>query len=178
VQKVITEDQKIKRRAAVAKWRKNNPEADKAATKAWRERNPDKVAGQRSRYRKKHPEKKILIAAWHKANPNKIKKIMRKYYDNNYEKVYARCRTRQANVRGAAGKFCDKDIKIILERQKYKCAECKTSIKDYYEVDHVMPIALGGSNWPKNLQCLCRKCNNRKRAKHPIDWAQENGRLL
>jgi 5-methylcytosine-specific restriction endonuclease McrA len=33
-----------------------------------------------------------------------------------------------------------------------------------------MPLKLGGSNWPENLQLLCRTCNLRKNAKHPDVW--------
>lgn len=70
------------------------------------------------------------------------------------------------------------DVKRIIEGQKYKCANCMCDVSKKYHVDHIMPIALGGTNWPSNLQILCPTCNMRKKAKHPIDWAQENGRLL
>jgi 5-methylcytosine-specific restriction endonuclease McrA len=39
-------------------------------------------------------------------------------------------------------------------------------------------VSLGGSSHPSNLQLLCEHCNRTKWAKHPIAWAQENGRLL
>jgi len=72
------------------------------------------------------------------------------------------------------------DITEILKRQKFKCAECGVSVKDKKNrhVDHIMPLALGGSNWPTNLQILCPPCNLSKSAKHPIDFAQRKGRLL
>jgi 5-methylcytosine-specific restriction endonuclease McrA len=41
-----------------------------------------------------------------------------------------------------------------------------------------MPLARGGSNWISNIALACPTCNKRKGAKHPIDWAQQNGRLL
>jgi hypothetical protein len=30
----------------------------------------------------------------------------------------------------------------------------------------------------KNLQMLCHACNMEKRARDPIEWAQDNGRLI
>jgi len=87
---------------------------------------------------------------------------------------------RRARLRGAGGSYSAADIQHILSRQKGQCAEptCRVELGDVYHVDHIVPLARGGSNWPKNLQCLCRKCNIEKWAKDPIQWAQEKGRLL
>jgi 5-methylcytosine-specific restriction endonuclease McrA len=62
--------------------------------------------------------------------------------------------------------------------QKSKCACCGKSLKHSYHLDHIMPIALGGTNTDDNVQLLTPSCNLRKSAKHPDDWARENGRLL
>ena len=70
------------------------------------------------------------------------------------------------------------DVINMLSKQNNKCATCQTDIASNFHVDHIMPIALGGNNWPSNLQCLCPSCNLRKNAKHPDDWAKENGKLL
>ena len=55
---------------------------------------------------------------------------------------------------------------------------CTVSIADGYHVDHIQPLALGGSNDKANLQLLCPTCNLRKSAKHPVDFMRETGRLL
>lgn len=98
----------------------------------------------------------------------------------NKEKVSENNRNAKARRKGADGKHTAQDIRDILKRQKFKCAECKTSVrkKSNRHTDHIMPIALGGSNWPSNLQILCPDCNLSKNAKHPIDWARTKGRLL
>lgn len=44
-----------------------------------------------------------------------------------------------------------------------------------YHVDHVHPIAKGGSNGRENIVLACRKCNLSKRDRLPIEFA---GRLL
>lgn len=44
------------------------------------------------------------------------------------------------------------------------CAHCGST--DRLTVDHVRPVARGGSNDEANLQCLCRPCNSRKGARY------------
>lgn len=98
----------------------------------------------------------------------------------NLDKVRESNRNMKARRKGAEGKHTAQDIRDILARQKYKCVECGTSVKSQKNrhVDHIMPIKLGGSNWPSNLQVLCQTCNLTKNAKHPLDWAREKGRLV
>lgn len=90
----------------------------------------------------------------------------------------ANARNRKARVREAEGRHSSDDIAALYKRQKGKCVYCKASIKNERHVDHIMPIALGGSNWPDNLQLLCPPCNLHKRAMHPTNFAQRIGMLL
>ena len=67
----------------------------------------------------------------------------------------------------------------LLEKQNGMCASCKVKGKKVkWHLDHVMPLVLGGSHTAGNIQMLCANCNLRKNAKHPLEWAAENGRLL
>lgn len=58
-----------------------------------------------------------------------------------------------------------------------RCREVERD-PDGYHVDHIQPLALGGSNDKTNLQLLCPTCNTKKSAKHPIDFMQSRGLLL
>lgn len=67
----------------------------------------------------------------------------------------------------------------LMILQKGKCACCRADLKKVKtHLDHIMPIAKGGSNTDNNIQLLCQPCNNRKSAKHPIDFMQSRGFLL
>jgi hypothetical protein len=60
-----------------------------------------------------------------------------------------------------------KDRWAVLKRDNYSCAKCGASPSSDHtvelEVDHMQPLARGGSNGIDNLQTLCRKCNQGKK---------------
>lgn len=90
----------------------------------------------------------------------------------------AHAENRRARKLAVGGKYTAADIKALAVKQHHRCANCDKSIKDGYEVDHIMPLTKGGTNDIRNIQLLCQSCNRRKHTKHPIEWAQEQGRLL
>lgn len=61
--------------------------------------------------------------------------------------------------------------KIIYEKFNGRCAYCgkKIEYKDM-QVDHLMPLRLGGDDNIKNLMPTCRSCNHYKRANTLDGW--------
>ena len=51
----------------------------------------------------------------------------------------------------------------IFKKFGQKCAYCKS--EKNLEIDHIIPVSMGGTNEEENLQLLCRKCNRAKRNK-------------
>lgn len=65
----------------------------------------------------------------------------------------------------------------ILERDRWTCQHCGretprelrgSTEDDAPELDHIIPIAVGGSHTQGNTQCLCRKCNINKGANNNV----------
>lgn len=57
--------------------------------------------------------------------------------------------------------------KYVFERDNYQCQSCQKvdlTAKNL-QVDHIIPLAQGGTNDMSNFQTLCAKCNREKSAK-------------
>ena len=50
----------------------------------------------------------------------------------------------------------------VFAKYEYRCAACGDDPSNgttRLEIDHIVPVSMGGSNYIDNLQCLCRDCN-------------------
>ncbi|MEA5598644.1 HNH endonuclease [Rivularia sp. UHCC 0363] len=53
--------------------------------------------------------------------------------------------------------------KYVFERNNYQCQSCgKREEESSLTIDHIIPLARGGSNDISNLQTLCFTCNCQK----------------
>lgn len=93
-------------------------------------------------------------------------------------KGVAHCSKRRARIKGAKGFFTKEQIDELFVKQRGMCACCRNRLSDDFHRDHIIPLSLGGDNTIENIQLLCPACNMSKGAKDPIQWANENGRLL
>lgn len=57
-----------------------------------------------------------------------------------------------------------------LEYQQGRCHYCGCDIRSGHEVDHWMPVALGGVHEEWNLVLACSYCNGMKSDQHPVDF--------
>jgi 5-methylcytosine-specific restriction endonuclease McrA len=155
-----------------ALWRKENKDRKTENDRQWRINN---IERKRENDRKYYEENKEEVLKknrkYAKNNPEVLKKAIKKWQDNNPHLVAAISARRRARMQNAEGFFTGKDIQNIFESQNFMCVGCDSDLKNKkFHVDHIMPLSLGGSNWPTNLQILCPKCNLTKHAKHPDDW--------
>lgn len=53
--------------------------------------------------------------------------------------------------------------KYVYERDNFQCQSCgKKATETQLNVDHIIPLAKGGSNDLSNLQTLCYQCKKAK----------------
>lgn len=154
-----------KARAASAKWRAENPEKAKASKAKWEASNAESIRVGKAKYHAANKEKfKATNAAWHAANP---------------ESRRIREQNRRARKRAVGGKLSKGLAERLFSMQRGKCAcGCKQPLGDDYHLDHIIPLALGGSNTDDNIQLLRSRCNIQKKDKHPVDFMRSRGFLL
>jgi 5-methylcytosine-specific restriction endonuclease McrA len=181
-------------RARSAAWRAANPEKKKACEEAWRAANNDKVNANKAKWREKNREKiradsveryaanvekeRARSASFRAENPEKRREITAAYRAANPDANRIASNVRRARKREAGGHHTAEDIRRIHDAQKGRCACCRVKVGKSYHIDHIQPLALGGNNWPANLQLLCATCNLKKGARDPLDFSREQGLLL
>lgn len=106
--------------------------------------------------RKKHTEKVSGENHWnYKDGRSKTRKYLTYY-----------ARLGKARRRGAIGKFTFAEWKTMIVQYNYTCPCChRSEPKIKLTIDHIIPIARGGSNNAENIQPLCVSCNSKKHAK-------------
>ena len=195
------------RLASCAPYRASNPEKVQAGRDAWTEQNKDKIKETRKAYRDANHEKlNALQSAWVKANPDRVKAMKerhratakyketnsryaaenidrnraknRAWINNNRDAANRIYHTRRAKKAEAGGVLSKGLAAKLLSLQRGKCACCGLPLGGKYHLDHILPIALGGTNTDDNIQLLRAVCNHQKHAKHPVDFMQSRGFLL
>lgn len=126
--------------------RATNPIPHRKASKKWAKANPTKHADSIIRWKKRHPQRAKELAI-------------------------VRSHRRRTRLRNNGGDFTLDDIVAIRIKQNFACAACGDTERQQ-EIDHIIPVRLGGSSYPSNLQLLCFRCNRSKSGRHPDDWAK------
>ena len=157
-----------------------NAEKKRAANAAWRAKNPEKSRDSSAKWRAANPEKeRAAQAAWYAANSHWVKACVAARHIANPEAARIKDQNRRARKIEASGRLSPDIAERLLRLQRGRCAcGCKQPLGDDFHRDHIMPLALGGSNTDDNIQLLRSTCNQQKHAKHPIDFMQQRGFLL
>ena len=98
-------------------------------------------------------------------------------YPNNPNKYLARCHKRRAAINGNGGSYTNEEWVALCAKYGNICVWCDRKVK--LTVDHIVPLAQGGSNDINNIQPLCRRCNAEKgnrimNFRHQHDYFIEN----
>lgn len=175
--------------AAVRRWRKQNPEkyraSSRASAKKYRDANAKSVAAYKRAWREANAER-IAVAEKQRYWSNREQSLRqsREYYQTNTERLKQQARLWRANnlEQAKIGERRRRSRKYCAVSQRWRLSECdalacfwcgRGLLGALPELDHVMPLSLGGADDETNMVRACRSCNRRKHAKHPLVWIAE-----
>jgi len=183
-----------RRLAQSREWAEKNRERKRELSRIWTEQNPDRRKKQALKWRDREDrreEARDRSAKWRSENRERHIASLRKWTKEkgaawraewkkrNPDRDKAQQHNRRARKRAAGGKITQADVSRILTAQKWKCAYCRQNLRRTgYHLDHIFPLARGGSNAASNHQATCPPCNLSKRDHDPIYFARSLGRLL
>lgn len=84
---------------------------------------------------------------------------------------------RRARLRSQEVKATPSEIRAAMKKAKGKCHYCKAKVKAL-TIDHVVPIAKGGTHTLCNIVFACHACNSEKRDILPHVFAAQFGMLI
>lgn len=66
---------------------------------------------------------------------------------------------------------------MVLARDHHTCVYCTAALsEESFVLDHLLPVARGGTNRKQNLVAACEVCNRRRSDSDPIHFLRENYR--
>lgn len=132
-------------RAITDRWRKSNPSVVRKIAKGSYERHADARRRRSREYRAANIERaRARCAEWKRRNAAQAAAIQN---------------VRRARNLGAEGTATPEQIAARIAYYGHRCWMCRAP---WEHIDHVKPVAAGGSNWPANLRPACAACNLRK----------------
>lgn len=136
-------------------WRERNRNKDKESNKKYYQANKDKINKKTKEWRELNKEKVIAQNYnYRKQNPDVIKQIQ--------------LQRRAKKLKNGLFEISSKEIKKLYNSNCFYCGS-----KEKIQLDHVVPIAKGGSHSIGNLLPACSTCNASKGSKFLIEWKQK-----
>ena len=125
-------------------------------------------ARMKKRYRENPEAWNAYVTAWQAANPERVRQYKQKWYEANVQgAVRENVRRRYARRMGAPTIIFSKAQ--LEQRMSMFGNRCWICAGPREAVDHVKPLAKGGSHMLCNLRPICTTCNARKGATWPFE---------
>lgn len=144
-----------------------------ARSTAWAKAHPERYRETQrlvqAEYRAKHPEK---IAAkykrWRDSHIESARERVRLWIAADPQRDVAKKHRRRARLKGSGGDFTSSEARELRASYLGRCVYCFEATKT--ELDHVIPVASGGSSDINNIAPACSHCNRSKGSKSLLQF--------
>lgn len=152
-----------------------------AVVAAWRAANPERRAEHvRTAYYRDVEASRAKRKQHYHANLERSREVAREAHarrmQRDPEQYRAWIRARWAREKNAEGSCTAVEWQAVLAIYGEQCLRCGST--EALTQDHVIPLILGGTHWPWNLQPLCRSCNSAKSARNADDYRPDGGQAV
>ena len=90
------------------------------------------------------------------------KKSEVEFTNQSFSHLIKQLKKRFLETRPARHQPTKEERQRILDKADGCCQLCSKELKKKFDIDHIIPLAEGGSNGPENLQVLCKPCHFEK----------------
>lgn len=125
---------------------------------------------ERQSYARHKEDKHARWREYRKVNIEKERERFKEWRQSTPTHQKARDARRRARKLKSDGYHTRADVMKAYLEQGGKCHWCGAELNKKYHVDHIIPLARGGDNWPENICCSCATCNQSKGDKLPSEW--------
>lgn len=109
-----------------------------------------------------------------------VRKNVKGHYWNDPQRHIERALQRSHTVLTEAERVKIKR-QLVLRDGGFVCFYCKQDLDDAYHIDHMNPVAKGGSSELANYALSCHQCNQEKHSKDLDEyraWLRKNGEAV
>ncbi len=154
-----------------AHYRASKREQKRLTDKRWRQANKIRVKANNQRWRDAHPDNVQRY----------LRRANRKYLNDHPELVASRRQARRIKMRGVRSDVAAiaSQLRHWKTKPSFKCHYClkRFPIK-LLTIDHIVPIAKGGTHTTNNICASCKSCNCTKQVRCLGEWSHGPQQLL
>ena len=122
-------------------------------------------------YYKKNRDKIInQYKEYYRNNKEAVSMYKKEYYKDNKDKMVFYANKRRCIEIGNGGNYTKEQWKETLEYFDYKCAYTGECIKDNLNIEHIIPVSKGGTNYIWNLVPSTPQANISKKDRDIEEW--------
>jgi len=139
--------------------------AERIKSNEWRKTHRNKAKEAMQRFREAHRELcRDRSREWRRRFPEESKNVTKRYLRTHPDKKTQFSETRRARQRSAKGSITATEWQELKQSYRHSCLRCgQQEPVIALTMDHVIPLARGGSHTIDNIQPLCARCNSTKR---------------